>query len=77
MSVKLGRRIRALRRLKRITQQELAKKVHISATMLSNIERGSRIPQPRLLKHIASKLDVPGNELFAAATSGDNKPRKH
>ncbi len=65
MSVKLGKRIRALRRLKRVTQQELAERVQISVTMLSNIERGKRMPQPKLLEHIACKLNISGNELFA------------
>ena len=73
LSVELGRRIRALRRLKRITQQELAEKVQISVTMLSNIERGKQVPQPQLLEHIASKLNVPGNELFIVYAKGDNK----
>jgi len=73
LSVALGKRIRALRRLKRVTQQELAKKVQISVTMLSNIERGKRMPQPQLLEHIAYKLNVPGNELFDIAADGKNK----
>lgn len=64
MSVELGQRIRALRRLKLVTQQELARKINISVTMLSNIERGQKTPSPHLLEDIATKLNVSGEELF-------------
>ncbi len=60
----LGLRIRALRRLKRVTQQELASMIKISVTTLSYIERGRKDPSPQLLERIARQLDVPGEELF-------------
>lgn len=64
MSQKLGLRIKALRRLKRVTQQELADMIEISVTSLSHIERGRKVPSPQLLEKIARQLDVPGEELF-------------
>ncbi len=64
MSIALGRRIRALRRLKLVTQQELAHRINISVTVLSNIERGQRTPPARLLEDIADKLKVSCEELF-------------
>ncbi len=64
MSQRLGLRIKALRRLKRVTQQELADMIEISVTLLSHIERGRRIPSPQQLEKIARQLDVPGEELF-------------
>ena len=64
MSELLGRRLRALRRLKRLTQQELAEKIDISVSMLSSIERGGKYPRLELLKKIAKTLDVPLEELF-------------
>ena len=64
MSVALGRRIKALRRLKLVTQQELAEQVNISVTMLSNIERGAKNPPPQLLENIAHQLKISGDELF-------------
>lgn len=64
MSLELGRRIRGLRRLKRLTQKELADHVNISVSLLSNIERGFRKPQPVLLENIAVALGVLGEELF-------------
>ncbi|HOB29727.1 MAG: helix-turn-helix transcriptional regulator [Dethiobacteria bacterium] len=71
MPVKLGQRIRALRRLKRVTQQELATRLDLSVTMLSNIERGLKEPSPQLLERIARELDVPREELFIIKESAD------
>jgi transcriptional regulator with XRE-family HTH domain len=60
----LGSRIRALRRLKRMTQQELAEKLNLSASQLSNIERGVKEPKPELLEKMAARLNIPREELF-------------
>ncbi|NLY38182.1 MAG: helix-turn-helix transcriptional regulator [Firmicutes bacterium] len=64
MSTEIGLRIKALRRLKQVTQQELARRVNISVTMLSNIETGQKMPHPQLLQNIASSLSVPAEELL-------------
>jgi transcriptional regulator with XRE-family HTH domain len=72
MSAALGRRIKALRRLKLVTQQELAQQVNISVTMLSNIERGAKSPPPQLLEDIAYQLKISGDELFILSSETDN-----
>lgn len=64
MSELLGRRLRALRRLKRLTQQDLASEAGISVSMLSTIERGSKYPRVDLLRKFARVLDVSPEELF-------------
>ena len=64
MSVLLGRRLRALRRLKRLTQHDLAIEVGISVSMLSTIERGNKYPRVDLIKKFARVLEVPLEELF-------------
>ncbi len=69
MSVELGLRIKALRRLKLVTQQQLANRVNISVTQLSNIERGQKTPSADLLEIIAVQLNVSGNELFIMSQS--------
>ncbi|NLM52381.1 MAG: helix-turn-helix transcriptional regulator [Firmicutes bacterium] len=69
MSELLGRRLRALRRLKRLTQQDLAREVGISVSMLSTIERGMKYPQLDLIKRFARVLDVPLEELFVLPES--------
>lgn len=71
MLIALGRRIRALRRLKRMTQQELATKLGFSATLLSYMERGLRKPSPQLLERIAEELNVGKEELFVIKESAD------
>jgi transcriptional regulator with XRE-family HTH domain len=60
----LGSRIRALRRLKRMTQQQLAEQLNLSASQLSNIERGVKEPKPELLEKMAATLDIPREEFF-------------
>lgn len=64
MSELLGRRLRALRRLKLKTQQDLASEVGISVSMLSTIERGAKYPRIELIKKFARALNVPLEELF-------------
>lgn len=71
MSQRLGLRIKALRRLKRVTQQELAQMLEISVTSLSHIERGRKLPSPELLEKIARQLDVSREELFIIKESSD------
>jgi len=61
---KLGKRIRGLRRLKRMTQQDLAQELGLSASQLSNIERGVKEPEPELLEHLALVLGIPNEEFF-------------
>lgn len=60
----VGNRIRGLRRLKRMTQQQLARHLDLSASQLSNIERGLKKPQPELLEEIAAALNVAREEFF-------------
>lgn len=54
----LGKRIRMKRREKRMSQQELAKAVQISASYFGNLERGNRVPSIDTLVAIANSLDV-------------------
>ncbi len=69
----IGRRIRGLRRLKRMTQQQLAVFLSLSASQLSNIERGLKKPQPELLEKIAAALNVAREELIVLPTGDNNK----
>ncbi len=69
----LGMRIRALRRLKRMTQQELAGELSLSASQLSNIERGVKDVTPELLEKMAKALDVPREEFFVLPKSLDQR----
>jgi transcriptional regulator with XRE-family HTH domain len=55
---KWGRRIRAFRKLKGYTQDELAKALHISVSIIGAVERGKKVPSPQLFEDIATELKV-------------------
>jgi transcriptional regulator with XRE-family HTH domain len=58
-----GRRIRAYRKLKRLTQKELAAALHVSVSVLGAIERGDRPPSEQFLAEVAEALDIELDEL--------------
>lgn len=53
----LGEYIREKREEKDFSLRELAGKINVTATFLSDIERGQRHPSDEVLKKIAEKLD--------------------
>lgn len=53
-----GRSIRAFRKLKGYTQQEFAREIHISVSLLGEVERGIREPDDELLTRICDCLQV-------------------
>ena len=60
----ISRRIRAFRKLRGITQHELADGVNISIDIIGAIERGNRVPDMELLKKISTFLNVELSELM-------------
>ena len=54
----VGKRIKALRRQKKLTLNELSRKVGISISFLSDIENGRSNPSLERLKDIAEALDT-------------------
>ena len=58
-----GRRIKAFRKLKGLTQIQLADKLGISVSILGEIERGSRPPTEKLIYQISDCLDITIEEL--------------
>lgn len=59
----MGRRVRAFRKLKGYTQQELADSVGISLAVLGAVERGNRRLEDQILNKIAAFLEVTVEEL--------------
>lgn len=59
----MGRRVRAFRKLKGYTQQELADSVGISLAVLGAVERGNRRLEDQILIKIAAFLGVTVEEL--------------
>ncbi|RAP73271.1 helix-turn-helix domain-containing protein [Paenibacillus montanisoli] len=61
----LAGRVRAFRKLKGYTQQELAAKLGVSVAVLGSLERGTRKPDPKLLDRISETLGISYSELTA------------
>lgn len=59
----MGRRIRAFRKLKGYTQQELADRAGLSLAVLGAVERGNRGFEDQILDKIANVLEVSVQEL--------------
>lgn len=60
----LAGRIRAFRKLKGYTQSELSEKLGVSVAVLGAVERGTRKPDPKLLRMIADTLGISKEELI-------------
>jgi transcriptional regulator with XRE-family HTH domain len=67
---KLGRRIRELRRLRKLTQEQLAEALGCSVEFISLVERGVNAPSVASLADYARVLTVEVRELF---TFDENK----
>ncbi|WDL98971.1 helix-turn-helix domain-containing protein [Alicyclobacillus sp. ALC3] len=63
-----GRRIRAYRKLKRLTQVELAEQLGVSIAIVGTLERGTRVPSRQMITHVATVLQVPEAELLGGLT---------
>lgn len=63
----LALRIRAFRKLKGYTQQELAERLGVSVAVLGAIERGTRRADSIILEKIADVLGVGMDELLNRA----------
>jgi len=64
IKVLLGRRIRQLRKLLLMTQEQLGEKADVDYKYLGGIERGERNPSTENLAKIAKALGVKVHELF-------------
>lgn len=70
--VDLGAFIRSQRRLAKLSQRELAKLSKLSDPYVSQIERGLHAPSMRVMRSIASALNVPVDTLLRQAGWQDN-----
>lgn len=60
----IGKRIKAAREKKQLTQEQLAERVNLSPMHVSVIERGAKAPKLETLVNIANSLDVSADELL-------------
>lgn len=65
----IGQRIRAFRRERKLSQEQLAEKVWISTTHMSHIENSSTKLSLPVLVDLAAALDVSANELLSGQSS--------
>ncbi|GGK01258.1 transcriptional regulator [Lentibacillus kapialis] len=70
---RLGRRIKAFRKLKGYTQAGLAKQLDMPVINLGDVERGKRQASDELLQQIADQLRVSKGELQDETTVGNEK----
>jgi transcriptional regulator with XRE-family HTH domain len=59
-----GRRLKAIRLERKLTQQEFAELVDISIDFLSLIERGRNSPSFEVLEKMSQRLKLPVRDLF-------------
>ncbi|WP_067621274.1 helix-turn-helix domain-containing protein [Alicyclobacillus acidiphilus] len=64
MSDIFGRKLRAYRKLKNLTQIELAERLNVSVAIIGSLERGTRTPTPQQVEEIARALQTSEDELF-------------
>lgn len=69
----IAQRVRAFRKLKGFTQDELAQKMGISIAILGAIERGSRKAEPRMIQRIAETLNIDPKELTPDRKEGEEQ----
>lgn len=62
----LGLAIAGIRKRRRITQRELADRLHIHHSMVTRWEKGQTIPRDETLERIAAALEVTVEELVQA-----------
>ena len=72
----LYRALRVLRTYHQLSQQELAKKLDVSNSYLSEIEKGVKTPNLDLLQKYSSVFKMPQSTilLFSETLDGDKKP---
>ena len=63
MNLGIGDRIKELRKSKKVTQRELARKIHRSERIVQKYESGEVSPPWNVVERIAEALNVPFNEL--------------
>lgn len=72
----IGASIKEVRKQKGLSQIELAEKIEISQTSLSQIESGSKRPSATTLKKICKVLKVSEVMLYMMSASEDDVPKE-
>ena len=62
--VQIGSKVQALRKLKNMTQEQLAESINVSWRTISNLETGRVIPKLQLVCALANHFDISVDELL-------------
>jgi transcriptional regulator with XRE-family HTH domain/Zn-dependent peptidase ImmA (M78 family) len=73
LGIRIGSRIRTLRRERHITQLELSRRLGIKPGPMNVIEKGRHVPSGRVLYRLAQELGVTVDELFGQGTAPRNE----
>ncbi len=71
---RFGDRVRELRKLRGLSQEDFADKARVHRTYMGGIERGERNPSLKNIAAIADALDVTLSELFSFSREMMKKP---
>ncbi len=66
--------LRAVRTSKKLSQEAVAVKAHLSVSYISMLERGERTPPLDTLEALAKALAVPALELLQEGRKGRGRP---
>ena len=67
----LGDNIKALRKQKGISQEELASRIHVVRQTISKWEKNLSVPDAAMIQKIAEELDITVNELLGGEIKQD------
>jgi transcriptional regulator with XRE-family HTH domain len=72
-----GANLRQCRKLRRLSQSQLAEAADLSLDMIGRLERGTAAPSFETIEALVAALDVPASALFGESFSGiaDNSER--
>lgn len=68
-----GKRVRAVRKAARITQEKAAEAAHLNSKYLGEIERGEKRPSFEAIIALSKALDVPPEVLFRFDSEDDDE----
>lgn len=64
IQIEFGKRIQYLRKLRRMSQEDLAFECDINKNYLSDLERGTRNPTLKIIEKISEGLKISLDDLF-------------
>ena len=76
MNAKIGPRLARVRKLRNMTQGQLAERVGVTKQTISNYENGVRMPDFEILDAIAIALNTTLSYLIGSSDDPDEQPRK-